>query len=213
MEIYQREFLAYAAEIGVLRFGDFTLKSGRESPYFFNSGLFDSGERLARLADAYARRILDSGIPFDVLYGPAYKGIPLAAATSVSLATLRGQDVPFAFNRKEAKDHGEGGVIVGRPLGGRVLIIDDVITAGTSVRESVELIRAAGAQPAGVVIALDRQERGPTGRSAVAEVQALYGCPVISIVTLDDLIRYLGEGGVDGNNLERLRTYRVEHGV
>lgn len=213
MEIYQREFLAYAAAIGVLRFGDFTLKSGRESPYFFNSGLFDSGERLARLADAYARRIRDSGIPFDVLYGPAYKGIPLAAATSVSLAALRGEDVPFAFNRKEAKDHGEGGVIVGRPLGGRVLIIDDVITAGTSVRESVELIRAAGAEPAGVVIALDRQECGPTGRSAVAEVQALYGCPVISIVTLDDLIRYLGEGGVDGNNLERLSAYRAEHGV
>jgi orotate phosphoribosyltransferase len=213
METYQREFLAYAADIGVLRFGDFTLKSGRQSPYFFNAGLFDSGERLARLSEAYARRILDSGIGFDVLYGPAYKGIPLAAVTSVALARLRGEDVPFAFNRKEAKGHGEGGVIVGRPLTGRVLIIDDVITAGTSVRESVSIIRSAGAEPAGVVIALDRQERGADGRSAVAEVEAAFGCPVVSIVALDDLIGYLGENGVDAHNLNRLRTYRAEHGV
>jgi orotate phosphoribosyltransferase len=213
METYQREFLAYAADIGVLRFGDFTLKSGRQSPYFFNAGLFDSGERLARLSEAYARRILDSGIGFDVLYGPAYKGIPLAAVTSVALARLRREDVPFAFNRKEAKGHGEGGVIVGRPLTGRVLIIDDVITAGTSVRESVSIIRSAGAEPAGVVIALDRQERGADGRSAVAEVEAAFGCPVVSIVALDDLIGYLGENGVDAHNLNRLRTYRAEHGV
>jgi orotate phosphoribosyltransferase len=191
MQAYQRDLLAFAVEIGVLRFGDFRLKSGRQSPYFFNAGLFDSGGRLARLAAAYARRILDSGLDPDMLFGPAYKGIPLAAATAMALAQGHDRDLPFAYNRKEAKDHGEGGTVVGRPLAGRVLIVDDVITAGTSVRESVELIRGLGAEPAGVLIALDRQERGAEGRSAVAEVEALFGIPVLSLFTLDDLIEYL----------------------
>lgn len=212
MQAYQRQFLKFAAAAGVLRFGDFTLKSGRRSPYFFNAGLFDTGARLARLADAYARRIIDSGVPFDVLFGPAYKGIPLAAATSIALARETGQDCPYAFNRKEAKDHGEGGVIVGRPLTGRVLIIDDVITAGTSVRESMEIIRAAGAEPAGVAIALDRQERGARDCSAVAEVEQLYGIPVFSIVTLDHLIECLDDFALDDTLRDAMRTYRSHYG-
>lgn len=191
MHDYQRELLDFATEIGALRFGEFTLKSGRRSPYFFNAGLFSSGLRLARLARAYAQGIEHAGIAFDVLYGPAYKGIPLAAATAALLAIEHGRDVPYAFNRKEAKDHGEGGLIVGTPLAGRVLIIDDVITAGTSVRESVEIIRAAGATPAGVVIALDRQERGQGERSAVQEVQDTFDIPVHSLLTMRDLIAYL----------------------
>jgi orotate phosphoribosyltransferase len=213
MQAYQREFLGFAADIGALRFGEFTLKSGRRSPYFFNAGLFDTGARLARLAAAYAARIGASAGAFDVLYGPAYKGIPLAAATSIALARDTGRDVPYAFNRKEVKDHGEGGVIVGRPLAGRVLIIDDVITAGTSVRESMEVIRAAGAQPMGVVIALDRQERGAGERSAVAEVQDLFGLPVFSIVTLDDLIEFLDISGSDSALCDAVRTYRSRYGV
>lgn len=223
MQEYQREFLRFAVATGALRFGDFTLKSGRRSPYFFNAGLFDTGARLARLAYAYARRIIASDSPFDVLYGPAYKGIPLAAATSIALAQETGRDCPYAFNRKEAKDHGEGGVIVGRPLAGKVLIIDDVITAGVSVRESIDVIRAAGAQPAGVVIALDRQERGAGERSAVDEVQELFGVPVFSIVTLDDLIGFLddlaAEGSadtfvpVDESLRSAVRTYRTRYGV
>ena len=213
MQAYQREFLRFAAEIGALRFGDFTLKSGRQSPYFFNAGLFDTGTRLARLAEAYAHRIIDSELAFDVLYGPAYKGIPLAAATSMVLARETRQDLPFAFNRKEAKDHGEGGVIVGRPLAGRVLIIDDVITAGTSVRESMEVISAAGAEPVGVVIALDRQERGAAGRSAVAEVRDLFGVPVLSIVTLDHLIGFLDDDGDDDARRLAVRAYRERYGV
>jgi len=213
MQDYQREFLRFAAAAGALRFGDFTLKSGRHSPYFFNAGLFDTGARLARLADAYARRISDCGLAFDVLYGPAYKGIPLAAATSVALARDPGRDLPYAYNRKEAKDHGEGGVIVGRPLAGRVLIIDDVITAGTSVRESVAVIRAAGAEPVGVVIALDRLERGARDCSAVAEVQELFGLPVFSIVTLDHLIGCLGEFAIDDALRAAVRDYRACYGV
>jgi orotate phosphoribosyltransferase len=212
MQAYQREFLAFATETGALRFGEFTLKSGRHSPYFFNAGLFDTGERLARLASAYAARIIDAEVPFDILYGPAYKGIPLAAATSVALFREHGRDLPFAFNRKEVKDHGEGGLVVGA-LYGRVMIIDDVITAGTSVRESVELIRAAGAEPAGVVIALDRQERGAQSRSAVEEVGDLYGIPVFSIVTFDHLIGFLE--GCPGHTapLAALRDYRTRFGV
>jgi orotate phosphoribosyltransferase len=213
MKPYQRDFLTFAAQIGALRFGEFTLKSGRSSPYFFNTGLFDTGDRLARVARAYAACIQDSGIGFDLLYGPAYKGIPLAVATSMALAGEFGRDLPYAFNRKEAKDHGEGGLIVGRPLAGRVLIIDDVITAGTSVRESVEIIRRHGAQPAGVVIALDRQERGQDGRSAVAEVRESLGIPVVSVLTLEHLIDFL-QGQSDGADwVERLRGYRAEFGV
>lgn len=210
---YQRDLVELGIRIGALRFGDFTLKSGRHSPYFFNTGLFDTGERLARLARAYAATIVDSGVRFDILYGPAYKGIPLAAATSMALAGDFGRDLPYAFNRKEAKDHGEGGLIVGRPLSGRVLIVDDVITAGTSVRESVAIIRREGAVPAGVVIALDRQERGEGGRSAVAEVQEGFGIPVISVLTLDRLIDCLADRADGAEWLERLRSYRAEFGV
>lgn len=213
MQTYQRDFLEFTARIGALRFGDFTLKSGRRSPYFFNTGLFDSGDRLARLARAYAACIDASGLGFDVLFGPAYKGIPLAAATSMTLASELGRDIPYVFNRKEAKDHGEGGAIVGRPLAGRVLIIDDVITAGTSVRESVAIIRHAGAEPAGVVIALDRQERGADGRSAVVEVRERFGIPVISVLTLADLIDYLQGDAAARDLLARLRTYREQYGV
>jgi len=213
MKPYQRDFLTFAAQIGALRFGEFTLKSGRSSPYFFNTGLFDTGDRLARVARAYAARIQDSSLGFDILYGPAYKGIPLAVATSMALAGEFRRDLPYAFNRKEAKDHGEGGLIVGRPLGGRVLIIDDVITAGTSVRESVEIIRRHGAQPAGVVIALDRQERGQDGRSAVAEVRESLGIPVVSVLTLDHLIDFLHGHSDSAGWLERLRSYRAEFGV
>ncbi|NEV61573.1 orotate phosphoribosyltransferase [Thiorhodococcus minor] len=213
MHDYQRELLSFATEIAALRFGDFTLKSGRQSPYFFNAGLFNTGGRLARLAEAYAAAIQTSGIAFDVLYGPAYKGIPLAASTAMALATQHGRETPYAFNRKEAKDHGEGGAIVGTKLAGCVLIIDDVITAGTSVRESVEIIRAAGAEPAGVVIALDRQERGRDARSAVQEVQDTYGMPVHSILTLTDLIAYLDESGDDAGLVERMQDYRSRYGV
>jgi orotate phosphoribosyltransferase len=213
MHDYQREFLSFATGIGALRFGDFKLKSGRQSPYFFNAGFFSTGGRLGQLAHAYAHCILASGVSFDVLYGPAYKGIPLAAATSVMLAIDHGQDAPFAFNRKEAKDHGEGGLIVGTPLAGRILVIDDVITAGTSIRESVEIIRAAGATPAGVVIALDRQERGQDTRSAVEEVQETFGIPVFSILTLTNLIQYLGERPGQEELLETMRTYRLRYGV
>ncbi|MBK5963966.1 orotate phosphoribosyltransferase [Thiocystis minor] len=213
MHDYQREFLNFAIKIGALGFGDFTLKSGRQSPYFFNSGLFDTGARLARLAQAYAHGIIASGIAYDVLYGPAYKGIPLAAATSVALSTEHGQEAPYAFNRKEVKDHGEGGLIVGSPLAGRILIIDDVITAGTSVRESVEIIRAAGAAPAGVVIALDRQEKGRGDRSAVDEVRATFGLPVHAILTLTDLIAYLEEQPNEHGVAESMRDYRAMYGV
>ncbi|MEW8211242.1 MAG: orotate phosphoribosyltransferase, partial [Candidatus Thiodiazotropha taylori] len=177
MQDYQREFLDFALDVEVLRFGEFTLKSGRVSPYFFNAGLFNTGASLARLGRYYAQAIVDSGIEFDVLYGPAYKGIPLAAVTAAALYDQHGLDLPYAFNRKEAKDHGEGGVIVGHPLEGRIIIIDDVISAGTSVRESVEIIKHEQATPAGVVIALDRQERGQGERSAIQEVEADYGLP------------------------------------
>lgn len=213
MKDYQREFLAFAAEIGALRFGDFTLKSGRQSPYFFNAGLFNTGERLSRLGSAYARCILDAAPAFDVLFGPAYKGIPLAAATSIALAAQSGRDTAYAFNRKEIKDHGEGGLIVGSPLAGRILIIDDVITAGTSVRESVQIIRDAGAEPAGVVIALDRQEQGREGRSAVAEVTATFGIPVYSIVGLTDLVTFLDEQPELDAFAEAVRAYRARYGV
>jgi len=210
---YQREFLNFALEVDVLRFGEFTLKSGRISPYFFNAGLFNTGASLARLGRFYAQAIVDSGIEFDLLYGPAYKGIPLAAVTCVALADHHDRDIPYAFNRKEAKDHGEGGNIVGSPLQGRVLIIDDVISAGTSVRESVEIIRENGATPAGVIIALDRQERGQQDRSAIDEVKADYNMPVASIVRLEQLITYLSEKPDSADALARIKAYRDQYGV
>ena len=207
-----RDFIAFACERGVLRFGEFKTKAGRLSPYFFNAGLFSDGAALGRLADFYAEAILGSNLDFDVLFGPAYKGIPLAATTAVALARL-GRDTPFAYNRKEAKDHGEGGTLVGAQLKGRVLIIDDVISAGTSVRESVELIRAAGAQPAGVVIALDRQERGQGALSAVQEVEQDYGIPVVPVATLGDLVGFLSGHPDLERNLAAVRRYREDYGV
>jgi orotate phosphoribosyltransferase len=201
-------------EAGVLRFGEFKTKAGRLSPYFFNAGQFDSGERLGRLAEFYAKTLLESAVEFDVLFGPAYKGIPLAAATAVALAQL-GRDTPFAFNRKEAKDHGEGGTIVGRTLAGRVMIIDDVITDGASKRESVEMIRAAGATPVGVVIALDRMERGQGKLSAVQEFEREFGIPVISIANLNDLMALLEKNGDDAHNREyrdAVARYRAQYG-
>jgi orotate phosphoribosyltransferase len=210
MQDFQREFIRYALECQVLRFGDFTLKSGRRSPYFFNTGLFNSGARLGKLGTFYASALLHYGIRVDVLYGPAYKGIPLVCATSIALARQTGEEVPFAFNRKEAKDHGEGGTLVGAPLHGSVLILDDVITAGTSVRESVEIIREAGARPAGVLIALDRQEKGKNEISAVHEVQAAYGIPVYSIISLAKIIRFLESEG-QKQELEAIRRYRRVH--
>jgi orotate phosphoribosyltransferase len=213
MQDYQREFLDFALSVGVLRFGEFTLKSGRLSPYFFNAGLFDTGGALARLGRYYAQAIVASGIGFDVLYGPAYKGIPLAAVTAAALYDQHGRDVGYAFNRKEAKDHGEGGTVVGHRLEGRVLVIDDVITAGTSVRESVEIIRAQGAEPAGVVIALDRQERGTGERSAVQEVRSDFGMPAAAIVGLEHLIEYLAQKPDAAAQLDAIQGYRARYGV
>ena len=207
-----REFIAFACDLGVLRFGEFKTKAGRLSPYFFNAGLFNDGTSLARLSNFYARRILASGLQFDVLFGPAYKGIPLAAGAAMALAGL-GRNTPYAYNRKEAKDHGEGGTLVGAPLAGRVLIIDDVISAGTSVRESVELIRSAGAAPAAVLIALDRQERGQSDLSAVQEVERNYGIPVLSVATLTDLIEYLSGHPDLENKLAAVRAYRSSYGI
>ncbi len=213
MKNYQREFLDLAVACGALRFGRFTLKSGRVSPYFFNSGEFNTGARLSRLGAFYARAILDAGLSFDMLFGPAYKGVPLACAAAIALAAGGERDVPYAFNRKEAKSYGEGGVIVGHPLQGKVLIIDDVISAGSSVRESVALIRAHGAEPAGVVIALDRQERGTGDISAVEEVERTFGLPVVNIANLDALLDYLREKG-DGarGHYDAIRAYRRVYG-
>ena len=213
MQAYQREFLDFALEVGVLKFGEFTLKSGRVSPYFFNAGLFNTGVALSRLGRTYARAIVDAGIEFDLLFGPAYKGIPLAAVTAAALYDQHGMDVPYAFNRKETKDHGEGGAIVGHPLQGRVLIIDDVITAGTAIREARDIIRAQGATPAAVVIALDRQEKGQGERSAIQEVEQDYGMPVKAIVRLEELVEYLEQASDHGEDLARIRTYRQRYGV
>jgi orotate phosphoribosyltransferase len=213
MEKYQQEFIEFALKIGVLRFGEFTLKSGRVSPYFFNAGLFNSGSSLAQLGRYYAQTIVDSKLEFDVLYGPAYKGIPLAAATAIALADHHGMDMPYAFNRKEAKDHGEGGTIVGAPLQGKVLIIDDVISAGTSVRESIDIITAANAEPAGVVIALDRQEKGRGETSAIQEVEHNYGLTVASIIQLRLLIEYLERQSDMRDSLQAINAYREKYGV
>ncbi|HEY4368059.1 MAG TPA: orotate phosphoribosyltransferase [Steroidobacteraceae bacterium] len=205
-------FIDLCLQLGVLRFGEFKLKSGRISPYFFNSGLFNSGQALAQLSRFYAASIQQAAIECDVLFGPAYKGIPLVTTTAVALADQHGRNLPWAFNRKEAKAHGEGGNIVGSPLRGRVLIIDDVMTAGTAIRESVELIKAAGATPVGVVIALDRQERGQTERSTVQEVEQVLGVPVTSILKLADLIEHLRATG-DASQLAAVERYRSEYGV
>lgn len=213
MKQYQHDFIEFSLKTGVLKFGNFTLKSGRQSPYFFNSGLFNSGASLAQLGRFYAQRIVDSGVAFDVLFGPAYKGIPLASSTAIALADQQQIDMPYAFNRKEAKDHGEGGQLVGAPLNGKVLIIDDVISAGTSVGESVSMIRAAGAEPAGVIIALDRQERGNTELSAIAQVENDYGIPVISIICLTDLLQYLDEQTELQAHHDAVAAYRAEYGV
>lgn len=209
---YKNRFFELALRKGNLGFGRFTLKSGRESPYFFNAGGFDDGASLAELAHCYADAIVRSGLDFDMLFGPAYKGIPLAAATAISLQLHHGRNVPFAFNRKEAKDHGEGGSIVGAPLAGKVLIVDDVISAGTSVRESVGIIRGAGASAAGVAIALDRQERGAGELSAAQEVQREYGIPCISIAGLDDLIRYLEASTESRVDIAAIEEYRERYG-
>ena len=213
MRDYQRDFLDFAIGRGVLRFGEFTLKSGRISPYFFNAGLFDSGAALARLGRCYAAAIMDAGLAFDVLFGPAYKGIPLVATVAVALAEQYGRDVPWCFNRKEAKDHGEGGMIVGAPLKGRVLIVDDVITAGTAIRETMQILAACDATPAGVLIALDRRERGQGELSAVQEVERAHDISVTSIVNLDDVVAYLAERPDYAEQLEKMRDYRASYGV
>ncbi len=207
-----RSFIDLCLRLGVLRFGEFKLKSGRVSPYFFNAGLFNSGRALAELGRAYAQAVTATGVQFDVLFGPAYKGIPLVTATAVGLADQYSRDVPWAFNRKEAKDHGEGGNIVGAPLHGRVLIVDDVITAGTAIREATDIIRAAGATPVGVILALDRQERGQGPLSAVQEVEQTLQLPVTSILRLADLIDYLRQSG-DAAQLAAIEQYRNEYGV
>jgi len=212
MENFRQEFIEFAVKKQVLLFGEFKTKAGRLSPYFFNSGLFDDGASMGKLAQFYAKAILASQIEFDMLFGPAYKGIPLVATIAVALAEM-GRNVPFCFNRKEAKDHGEGGTIVGAALKGRVLIADDVISAGTSVRESVNLIRAHGATPCGVAIALDRQERGRGELSAVQEVSRDFGLPVIAIATLDDLVGYLRAKPSLERDLERVLAYRRHYGV
>lgn len=215
------DFVRFALDEGVLRFGSFKVKSGRISPYFFNAGLFNSGASVGKLAQFYAQALLDSGVHFDMLFGPAYKGIPLATATSVALAGhsgMAGRDVPFAFNRKEAKDHGEGGTLVGAPLKGKVVIIDDVITAGTSVRESVEIIRAAGAEPAAVLIALDRQERAGADdalspHSAVQDVAKTYGIPVVSIASLADIMTLLQHDHQFEAHRGDVQAYQAKYGI
>jgi len=212
MFTFRQDFIRFAIQQGVLRFGEFQTKAGRLSPYFFNSGLFNDGAALRELCQFYAQAILASKMEFDMLFGPAYKGIPLVAGTAIALAE-QGRNVPYCFNRKEAKEHGEGGNTVGAALQGRVLIIDDVISAGTSVRESIELIRAAGAMPCGVVIALDRMERGQGELSAVQEVRRNYGIPVVSIATLEDLLGYLHEHAGMVQNLQAVQSYRDRYGV
>jgi orotate phosphoribosyltransferase len=213
MQDYQRDFIRFAIDRGVLRFGEFTLKSGRTSPYFFNAGLFNTGTALAQLARFYAAAIVESGIPFDVLFGPAYKGIPLAAATAVQLAEQHQLDVPWCFNRKEAKAHGEGGSLVGSPLTGDVLIIDDVITAGTAIREVMQIIQAQGAKAAGVLIALNRQERGNGELSAIQEVERDFGIPVVSIVSLTQVLEFLANDPQLKQHLPAVEAYRAQYGI
>lgn len=213
MKAYQREFIEFALAKQVLRFGEFTLKSGRKSPYFFNAGLFNSGRDLARLGRFYAAALNDANLAFDVLFGPAYKGIPIASATAVQLAEVYDRDVPWCFNRKEAKDHGEGGNLVGSPLQGRIMLVDDVITAGTAIRESMDLIQANGASLAGVLIALDRQEKGKGELSAIQEVERDYQAKVIAIITLADLVTYLQEQPSMADHLAQVQAYRAQYGI
>ena len=213
MQDFQRQFIDFIIASNVLRFGEFTLKSGRVSPYFFNSGLFNTGRAIAALGRFYAQTIIHSGIAFDMLFGPAYKGIPLATATAIALADHHQRDVPYAFNRKEAKDHAEGGTIVGAPLAGRVLMIDDVISAGISARQSIGWIENAGACPAGVVIAVDRQERGQGHSSAVQEVRQQHQIPVTSIVTLDHIETYLQTQPGNAELVARIQEYRAQYGA
>ena len=213
MQDYQREFIEFAITTGAIRFGEFTLKSGRVSPYFFNAGLFNKGGSLGQLGRFYARAIIDSGIEFDMLFGPAYKGIPLAATTAIALADHFERDVPFAFDRKEKKKHAEGGLIVGHPLEGRVLIIDDVISSGISVRGAVEIIETAGAHPAGAIIAVDRQEKGSGTESAVQEVESANKMTVASIIKLETLIPYLKDSDGLDQHLEAMENYRRKYGV
>ncbi len=213
MQDYQKEFIAFSLSSKVLRFGEFTLKSGRVSPYFFNAGLFNTGEALAKLGQYYAQALKDSGIKFDVLFGPAYKGIPLASSCAISLSTKHNMNVPYSFNRKEAKTHGEGGNIVGAPLEGKVLIIDDVITAGTAIREAMDIISNAGAQAAGVLIALDRQEKGKAELSAIQEVEQQYNIPVVNIIKLSDLIEYIKDKTEFKEYLPKVEAYREQYGI
>ncbi|EJB8415357.1 orotate phosphoribosyltransferase [Vibrio vulnificus] len=213
MKAYQREFIEFALEKQVLKFGEFTLKSGRKSPYFFNAGLFNTGRDLARLGRFYAAALADSGIEFDVLFGPAYKGIPIATTTAVALADHHDIDTPYCFNRKEAKDHGEGGNLVGSALEGRIMLVDDVITAGTAIRESMEIIQANGADLAGVLVAIDRQEKGKGELSAIQEVERDFACAVISIVSLSDLITFLEEKGDATEHLDAVKAYRAQYGI
>ncbi|MBT0722287.1 orotate phosphoribosyltransferase [Tatumella sp. TA1] len=213
MKAWQREFIEFAIRKQVLKFGEFTLKSGRKSPYFFNAGLFNTGRDLAQLGRFYAQALVDSGIDFDLLFGPAYKGIPIATTTAVALADHHHRDLPYCFNRKEAKDHGEGGLLVGSPLEGRVMLVDDVITAGTAIRESMEIITAHHATLAGVLISLDRQERGRADISAIQEVERDYQCRVISIITLNDLVSYLEEQPSMAEALVAVKAYREQYGI
>lgn len=213
MHAYQRDFIRFAIDRGVLRFGEFTLKSGRTSPYFFNAGLFNSGSALAQLGRFYAAAIVDSAIGFDVLFGPAYKGIPLAATTAVALAEHHQMDMPWCFNRKEAKAHGEGGSLVGAPLQGNVLIIDDVITAGTAIREVMQIIQAAAASASGVLIALNRQERGDGELSAIQEVERDFGIPVVSIVSLEQVLEFLADDPQLKQHLPAVEAYRAQYGI
>lgn len=210
---HQRDFIRFAIQKNVLKFGEFTLKSGRVSPYFFNAGLFDDGLSLANLGDFYAQTIVDSSLAFDVLFGPAYKGIPLGAATAVKLSSIHQKNIPFAFNRKEAKTHGEGGSIVGAALSGKIMIIDDVITAGTAIREVIDIIQAAGAEPAGVIVALDRQEKGKGELSAIQEVERDYNIPVISIVNLTQVLDYIQDDASLSQYAEAISLYRSQYGI
>lgn len=213
MKDYQKDFIEFSLKNDVLRFGEFTLKSGRVSPYFFNAGLFNSGEALAKLGQYYAAAIKENGVKFDVLFGPAYKGIPLATTCAVALYEHQNINIPYSFNRKEAKAHGEGGNIVGAALEGDILIIDDVITAGTAIRESMDMIAAAGAKPAGVIIALDRQEKGTGELSAIQEVEQQYTIPVLSIIKLEHLITYLQGNAEFGRHLDKVTAYREQYGI
>ncbi|MBN3472171.1 orotate phosphoribosyltransferase [Pseudomonas savastanoi pv. phaseolicola] len=213
MQAYQRDFIRFAIDRGVLRFGEFTLKSGRTSPYFFNAGLFNTGSALAQLARFYAAAVVESGIAFDVLFGPAYKGIPLASATAVALAEHHDRDLPWCFNRKEAKAHGEGGSLVGSPLAGNVLIIDDVITAGTAIREVMQIIKDQSATAAGVLIALNRQERGNGELSAIQEVERDFGIPVVSIVSLNQVLEFLADDPQLKQHLPAVEAYRMQYGI